>query len=109
MTRFAKRPRLRSIRAPSRRPPCTPPPRSSAMSNVSKGSIYRRPETRTWNIKFYVDGRRYRESTETDDRELALAYLARRLEEVRTGRFVEQAQRITFEEMHQLLLENYGF
>jgi integrase len=79
------------------------------MANVSRGSIYRRPEARTWSIKFYVDGRRYRESTGTEDRELALAYLQRRLQEVRTNRFVEQARRVTFEEMHELLLENCRF
>src|SRR5215510_5167806 len=90
-------------------PPSTPPPRSSAMANVSKGSIYKRPEARTWNIKFYVDGKRHRESTGTENREMALAYLERRIEEVRSGRFVEMAQRITFEEMHALLLENYRF
>jgi len=79
------------------------------MADVSRGSIYRRPEARTWNIKFYVDGKRHRESTGTDDRDLALAYLERRIEEVRSGRFVEFTQRITFEEMHDLLLENYRF
>jgi len=79
------------------------------MANVSKGSIYKRPEARTWNIKFYVDGKRFRESTGTESRELALEYLERRIEEVRSGRFVEMAQRITFEEMHALLLENYRF
>ena len=79
------------------------------MADVSRGSIYRRPEARTWNIKFYVDGKRHRESTGTDDRDLALAYLERRLEELKSGRFVELTQRITFEEMHDLLLENYRF
>jgi integrase len=79
------------------------------MARVSKGSIYRRPEARTWNIKFYVDGKRHRESTGTEDRESALEHLRRRIAEAERGVFHEPSQRITFEEMHQLLLENYRF
>jgi integrase len=79
------------------------------MAEARKGSIYRRPESTCWSIKFYVDGKRFRESTGTDDRDQALEYLERRLREVKSGRFVETQQRITFEEMHELLLESYRF
>ncbi len=79
------------------------------MANLSQGSIYRRASSPYWSIKFWVDGKRYRESTATDDRESALAYLRKRLAEVRSGRFVCHPERVTFAEMHQLLLANYRF
>ena len=79
------------------------------MTLASRGSLYQRQGARTLWIQFYVDGTRYRESTGTDDRELAKACLRRRLDEVASGRFVAPADRITFEEMHELLLENYRF
>src|SRR5262245_50986128 len=90
-------------------PPSTPPPRSRAMAKVSRGSVYQRPEARTWCIKFYMDGKRYRESTGTGDREEALEYLRRRLHEIEDGRFHSRSSRITFAEMRELLLENYRF
>ncbi len=79
------------------------------MANFSRGSLFRRPNSPHWFIKFWVEGRRHRESTHTDDRELALAHLRRRLHEAATGRFVAHPERITFEEMHELLLANYRF
>lgn len=79
------------------------------MARVSKGSIYRRPDGRTWFVKLFIDGKRYRESTGSEDRDEALAFLSRRLDEARNGRFFAYGHRITFEEMHELLLENYRF
>jgi integrase len=79
------------------------------MANVIRGSIYKRPEARTWNMKFYVDGKRHRESTGTEDREEALEVLRRRIAEAERGRLFDCSERITFEEMHELLLENYRF
>src|SRR5262245_57476771 len=90
-------------------PPSTPPPRSSAMANVSKGSLFRRPRSPYWFIKFWMDGKRYRESTETDDREQSIEFLRKRLHEAKTGRLIEAPQRVTFEQMHELLLANYRF
>ena len=79
------------------------------MARVSKGSIYRRPESPNWFIKFQADGVAYRESTGTDDRRAALARLRRRLQEVKLGAFRKPRERVTFERMHELLLENYLF
>lgn len=79
------------------------------MARVSGGSLFRRPEAATWSIKFFIDGKRHRESTGTEDREQALEYLRRRLREAREGRYQEPSRRITFEQMHELLLENYRF
>ncbi|TMQ65533.1 MAG: hypothetical protein E6K78_07480 [Candidatus Eisenbacteria bacterium] len=79
------------------------------MPSVSAGCIYRQKGTKNWSIKFHVDGKVRRESTGIDDREQALAYLERRVDEARTERFVPVDRRITFDEMRQLLLENYRF
>jgi integrase len=79
------------------------------MANVSRGSVFRRPGSPSWFIKFWVDGRRSRESARTESREEAVAFLQKRLNEVRSGRFVEPCRRVTFEEMRELLLENYRF
>ena len=79
------------------------------MPSVSRGTVYRRKGTSNGFITFQLDGRETRESAGTDDREAALAYLRRRVDEARRGLFVDAAHRITFEEMHELLLENYRF
>lgn len=79
------------------------------MPSVSKGTIYRQKGTTRWSIKFHIDGKAMREPTGTDDREAALAILHRRVDEAKRRCFVEVSRRITFEEMHQLLLENYKF
>ncbi len=79
------------------------------MANVSKGSLFRRANSPHWFIKFWVDGRRHRESAETDDRTSALMYLRRRIDEARTGRFIRVPERVTFAEMRELLLANYRF
>jgi integrase len=79
------------------------------MPSVSRGSLYRRQDRDHWFIKFYVDRQIHRESTGTDYREAALAFLERRVREARLGRLLDTAERITFEQMHELLLENYRF
>jgi integrase len=79
------------------------------MARVSKGSIFRRPRSPYWFIKFWVDGARHRESTETDDRDQALAFLQKRLREATEGRLIAPPERVTFEQMHEILLANYKF
>jgi len=77
------------------------------MPSVSKGTIYRRSNTNNWTIQFRVDGRLQRETAGTNDREQALAFLRRRIDEAKRGVFVEVARRMTFDDLHQLLLEDY--
>ncbi len=79
------------------------------MSRLSRGSVFRRPDSPHWWIGFSIDVRVQRESAGTDDREQALAFLRHRLDEVRRGVFVELTQRIRFEDMRELLLENYRY
>jgi integrase len=79
------------------------------MPSVSRGSVYRRPDSRTWSIKFYIDGKPHRESARTADHAEALAILAVRTDEVRRGIFFVPSERITFEQMKERLLRNYAF
>ena len=79
------------------------------MTAVSSGAVYRRPDTTHWFIKFYVDGRLQRETTGTPDRDAALAFLARRVDEAERGVFHAVSERITFGQMRELLLRNYAF
>jgi hypothetical protein len=67
------------------------------MPSISQGTLYRRKGTRNWSIKFYLAGQVRRESTGTTDRDEALAFLRRRIDEVASGRYVEIPQRLTFE------------
>lgn len=76
---------------------------------VSRGVLHRRPGTANWFIKFYVDGRPCRETTGTPDRAAAEALLARRIDEAKRGLFHDVSERITFEQMKDLLLRNYAF
>jgi integrase len=79
------------------------------MHSVSRGSVFHRPDSAHWFIKFYLDGKPHRETTRTANRKEALAFLVRRLDEARRGIFHEVSGRITFPEMKDLLLRNYAF
>src|SRR5688572_2855906 len=79
------------------------------MPNVSKGSLYRRRETRNWFLKFYVDGHLERESTGTSDRAEAERILRRRIEDARNGLHEGARERVTFAEMKDELFRNYDF
>ena len=79
------------------------------MPSVCRGTLYQQRGTRNWSIKFYIDGKVRRESAGTDDREEALAYLRRRVQEAERAAFVETSLRPTFEQLHERLLEDYRF
>ena len=49
------------------------------------GSIYRQPGTSCWTIQYYVNGRRVREKTGTDDRKAAQQKLTQRLAQIDKG------------------------
>jgi len=79
------------------------------MPNVTSGTIYRRSQAGFWYIQFSIDGKLQRESSGTTSRPEAEGLLRKRLEEARSGRFVEWEKRPTFEDLERLLLENYEF
>lgn len=87
----------------------SPPPRSTIMTSVSPGTVYSRPGSPHWFIKYYVDGVPKRETTGTPNRDEAEAMLRRRIEEAERGLYRDIGQRITFTQMTESLLRNYAF
>jgi len=79
------------------------------MGRISSGSVYRRSETGSWYIQFSIDGALKRESAGTTDRDRAVELLRRRLEEARSGRYIEPDQRPTVSDLERLLIDNYEF
>jgi len=79
------------------------------MAHVSRGAIYRQKGCENWFIRFYADHHLKRETTGTPDRDEALAFLKRRVDEARNDRYTDVGQRITWLEMRTLLLEDYKF
>jgi len=71
------------------------------------GSVYKRGKV--WQIKFIHRGKRYRESSGSTDRKVAVALLKRRLAEVISGRIVgPSAERVTFQHLVDLLEGDYA-
>jgi hypothetical protein len=79
------------------------------MRQISNGSVYRRADSESWYIQFSIDGELKRESSGTCDRDEAIAFLQRRIDEARHGRYVDIDRRPTFADLERLLLENYEF
>jgi len=59
------------------------------MPRISRGSVFRRSESGSFYIQFSIDGELKRESAGTTDRDAAIEFLQRRLDEARNGRYVE--------------------
>jgi integrase len=71
------------------------------------GTVYRRGKV--WQIKFIHRGKRYRESSGSTDRKVAVALLKHRLAEVISGRIVgPSADRATFQDLVDLLEGDYA-
>ena len=72
------------------------------------GSIYKQPGCKTWTIKYYRDGRSYRESTGETDYQAARQKLNRKLGTVAEGNFIEpKTERIRVAELAQDFLRDY--
>jgi site-specific recombinase XerD len=70
------------------------------------GRVYQRGAA--WWIQYSVRGKKQRESSGSTRRTVAVRLLRRRLEEVSSGRFVGlDAERVTFENLAELLMEDY--
>lgn len=73
-----------------------------------EGCIYRRPDSPVLWMKYSRNGKTYRESTKTDNEELAGKKLKKRLAEIITGTFVgPQTERIRVDELAQDFLREY--
>jgi hypothetical protein len=69
------------------------------------GSVYQRGET--WWVKFYVGGKAVRESSGSPKSSVAVRLLKRRLEELAAGRFVPDADKVTFADLWTMLTDDY--
>lgn len=79
------------------------------MPRVSRATLYRRRGTQNWAIRFYLDGQLKRETTGTPERDVAQAFLRKKVEEATSGRFTDVDERPTFSEMRERLVANYRF
>jgi integrase len=72
------------------------------------GSLYQRKDSGIWWIKYYRNGRSFRESTRTDDKRVATRMLGKRLAEISTNTFVGPThERITVGELADDLFRDY--
>jgi integrase len=72
------------------------------------GSIYQQPGSAVWWIKYYRNGKPYRESTHTTEKRKAGRFLSKRLAEVTTGDFCgPQAERTRVSELAEEMLRDY--
>lgn len=72
------------------------------------GSVYRQKGSALWWIKYYRNGKPYRESTHTQDEGKAKDFLKHRLAEITTGSFVgPRTERIGVEELAEDFLRDY--
>ena len=72
------------------------------------GSLYHQKGSAVWWVKYYRNGKAYRESTHKTDQKEAQDFLKRRLAEITTGSFVGPiAERIRVQELAQDFLRDY--
>lgn len=71
------------------------------------GSVYKPERSQFWWIAFYQNGKLIRESTKTDVKTKAQNMLTKRLQEVNSGNFTPDADKITVAEIYQFVLANY--
>ena len=78
------------------------------MKNRGLGRVYQRKRTTAWWIQYYHRGKLYRESAGSSVRNDAVKLLRRRLAEMGDGRvFAADAEKVTFEDLVQLVLNDY--
>ncbi len=72
------------------------------------GSIYLQKGSAVWWVKYYRNGKSYRESTHTQDEGRAKDFLKQRLAEITTGNFVRpRTKRIRVDELAEDFLRDY--
>ncbi|NOT33991.1 MAG: site-specific integrase [Candidatus Eisenbacteria bacterium] len=73
-----------------------------------QGRVFQRGGSKKWYIEYWWQGRQHRESSGSFRERDAVALLRRRLGQVDTGRLVgPQFERTTFEELTQMLVDDY--
>src|SRR5437764_7383759 len=77
------------------------------MRDRGSGSIYKRPGSRFYQIKFSKDGRAYRESTGTDKIAEAKAILQDRLSKLSQGTYSSEAKTVRISELVASVITDY--
>jgi integrase len=73
-----------------------------------QGRVFKKTGSQKWYVEYWWRGRQHRESSGSYRERDAVALLNRRLGEVSTGRLVgPQVERTTFEELGQMLVDDY--
>src|SRR5262249_21416616 len=72
------------------------------------GSIYLQAGSSIWWVKYYRNGKPYRESTHTNERNKALKFLRKRLAEITTGDFYgPRSERVLIDELAEEFIRDY--
>jgi hypothetical protein len=72
------------------------------------GSLYQPKNSRFWWVKYYRNGKPYRESTHETDERKAQKFLQKRLGEISTGNFIAPAtERIRVSELAEDMFRDY--
>lgn len=72
------------------------------------GSLYRQKGSSVWWVKYYRNGKAYRESTHKTDEKEAQDFLTQRLGEIVTGNFSgPKTERVRIDELADDLLRDY--
>src|SRR5512133_2759891 len=73
------------------------------------GSVYRRKGTAVWHVKYYLDGKVFRQSTGETTRWKAEKYLQKKLGEIATSTFIEpKVEKIKVQELAEDLIREYS-
>jgi integrase len=93
--------------------PAGPPPARSSRRHASAGRLWKPADPRTgepcaiWWLDYSIRGKRYRESTKTTVRAEAARLLRQRITEHGTGRYAPNADRMTLDDLGQMLRTHY--
>ena len=71
------------------------------------GSVFQKPDTRNWHMRYSVDGREVSVSTKQTDEAAARAVLEKTLAEIRSGEAVPHEARVTLRDLWDMLRLNY--
>ena len=79
----------------------------NAMRDRGTGSLYKRPGSKFYQIKFSTDGRVYRESTGTDKITAAKAILQQKLNQLEQGTYSAEAKKVRVSDLVDAVLTDY--
>jgi hypothetical protein len=85
-------------------------PTGSVFQSAYRGRDGKRHKSKTWVLKYYVNGKPVRESTGTDNREEAIRVLRQKIANVaRYSEYSQQIERVLVDQLLDLVVEDYQF